>query len=251
MSKSKDAIATVQAKSDLPTYLLEEIETTTVTGFENVEQQDTALSILRILQSNSPVLQDDESLRAGMIYDSATGQGAKEILVTPVGFVGCWMEYVPRDQGGGFAGRHARHSGIELTATVDGYKKFLPNGNELVETAEHAVIVWADTPDLALFPLSSTQLKPSKEWNTDIGRRAKAMYVTKYKLSTTGQKNKKGSWYGLTFAFDSYVSEQELELTRHAAKDYESSLAKATAAYAAAPQTAVVESTVDVSASMA
>lgn len=251
MSKKQNAIATVQANSDLPTHLLEEIAVSDVTGFENVEQKDTAISILRILQANSPVLQEDESLRAGMIFDSATGLGHKELIVTPIGFVGCYIEYIPRDQGGGFAGRHSRHSGIDKTATQDGYKLFLPNGNELVETAEHAVIVWGDSPYLALFPLSSTQLKASKEWNTDVGRRCRVMYGTKYTLSTTGQKNKKGSWYGLTTSFAGYVSPEELELTSQAAKDYEQSLSKATDAYAAAPQTAVVESTVDVSATMA
>lgn len=255
MSKKQNAMTT-SADSALPTFLQTELENATVTGFENVTTDDKALSILRILQSNSPVLQEDESLRAGVIYDSATGEGHKELVVTPVGFVSCYMEYIPRDQGGGFAGRHSKASGIDLTATPDGNKKFLPNGNELVETAEHMVVVWPEegNPYLALLPLSSTQIKYSRQWNTDIPRRAPAMYVTKYKLSTGLDKNNKGSWYSLKHIdFVGYVNEEELALTKQAAEEYSKSLQAAESSYAKAPNTAVStasEKTVDISAHM-
>jgi hypothetical protein len=249
MTKKENAL--VETKSDLlPDYLREELATTEVTGFENVGREDQAIAILRVLQSNSPVLMDHPECKAGHIFNAATNESHAELVMTPIGFVGCYVEYIPRDQGGGFAGRHSKDSGIRNTATQEGNKLYLPNGNELVETAEHMVIVWPENepPYLALFPLSSTQIKYSRQWNTDIGRRAKAMYVTKYKISTAVEKNNKGSWYSLkNIDFVGFVTPEELALTKQAAVDYQTSLEKATSSYANATETAVV----DVAATMA
>lgn len=251
MSTKKNAIATTKSEL-LPDYLQAEIAETTVTGFENVGREDQAIAILRILQSNSPVLMDYPDCKAGHLFNSATNESHASLTMTPVGFCGCYVEYIPREAGGGFAGRHSKDSGIRSQATQQGNKLFLPNGNELVETAEHMVIVWPENeaPYLALFPLSSTQIKHSRTWNTDIGRRAGAMYVTKYNVSTAVEKNNKGSWYSLkNIEFVGYVTPEELELTRSAAVEYQKSIEKASGAYASATESAVV--TVDVAASMA
>lgn len=233
MTKKQEALVVAESQ-EVPAFLQKATEAAEVTGFENIDQSAMALSILKILQSNSPALQENEDLRAGMLYDSATGAAYKTLTVTMVGFSQCYVEYVPRESGGGFAGRHAINSGIAMQATKDGNKLYLPNGNELVETYEHMLIVWPEggDPFLALLPLSSTQIKHSKTWNTDARRRGMVLYGIKYTLATTLEKNNKGSWYGLgKINFVGYTNEAEFELTKQAAEDYARSLSKASAAY--------------------
>lgn len=232
MTKKQGAL-TVTEESALPAFLVEAEKNAEVTGFENVDQSTMALSIINLLQSNSEALKSNEELRGGMFYDTATKNGYKELVVTLVGFVPCYIEWVPHNQGGGFVARYDINSGIDRKATAQGFKMFLPNGNELAYTFEYMVIVWPEEGDpyLAMFPLSGTQLGPAKTWNTEANRRGGLSYAQKYKLTTFLKRNDKGSWYMLNTEFCGYTNEAEFALTKQAAEDYARSLSKASAAY--------------------
>ena len=42
----------------------------------------------------------------------------------------------------------------------------LDNGNEIIKTANHFVIINGDRPEKALMTMKSTQLKESRNWNS-------------------------------------------------------------------------------------
>ena len=45
-------------------------------------------------------------------------------------------------------------------------KDMLDNGNEIIKTANHFVIILGDRPEKALMTMKSTQLKVSRNWNS-------------------------------------------------------------------------------------
>ena len=50
----------------------------------------------------------------------------------------------------------------------EGNKDILPNGNIIIRTANHFVIINGDRPEKALMAMKSTQLKVSRQWNSNI-----------------------------------------------------------------------------------
>jgi hypothetical protein len=50
--------------------------------------------------------------------------------------------------------------------TKSGTKDVLANGNEIIKTANHFVIILGDRPEKALMSLKTTQLKTSRGWNS-------------------------------------------------------------------------------------
>jgi hypothetical protein len=52
------------------------------------------------------------------------------------------------------------------TTQNDRNKDMLDNGNEIIKTANHFVIILGDRPEKALMSLKTTQLKTSRGWNS-------------------------------------------------------------------------------------
>ena len=80
-------------------------------GLESIGKGDLAIPFLTILQSNSPQLMEDKSLRPGMIYDTVLKKGYEEILVTPCNYEKQYIEWTPREQGGGLVATHSNIDG--------------------------------------------------------------------------------------------------------------------------------------------
>jgi hypothetical protein len=86
-------------------------------------------------------------------------------------------------------------------------KEYLDNGNYIENTANHYVMVIdsAGVPSPALIVMKSTQLKKSRKWNSMMqsvkmqganGMFTPPMYSQMYRLSTVGESNDKGKWFG-------------------------------------------------------
>lgn len=224
------------------------------TGFENVKTEDLGLTILNILQDNSPqVKKSDEKYikgaEAGQFHNSLTNAVYERLVVVPVGFQKVYIEWIPRTSGGGFVGRTNAGDPIISKAQKVGGKFVLPNGHELQETAEHVVMVFPDEgqPFVALLPLKATQLRHTRRWLTEMqsrtmiidGKPARApMFLQKYRLETGPERNDKGSWYGLTkIDFMGFVDEETFQMTKAAAEAYSSIAGQAAAVYEqSAPQ---------------
>jgi hypothetical protein len=158
-------------------------------GFENQDMSDRKLPIIELLQSNSPeVAESKGKVWAGMFRNTVTGEVYEEVYFVPAITDHCWTEWVPRDDGGGFKGRHPKNAKIvaEAIARNDGRsigKLPVPQPNdpktnkpqpahELVEAFEIYAILFSKAGEVlgfAMIPFTSTKIKIYKAWNSAIG----------------------------------------------------------------------------------
>ena len=156
-------------------------------GFENQDMSDRKLPIIELLQANSPSIADSKGkVWAGMFRNTVTGEFYEEVYFTPAITDHCWLEWIGRDDGGGFRGRHRKDSKIvaDAIARNDGRaigKLKVPQqpdkgkpqpDHELVENFEIYVILFSKTGEVlgfAMIPFASTKIKVYKAWNSAIG----------------------------------------------------------------------------------
>jgi hypothetical protein len=159
-------------------------------GFENQDMSDRKLPIIELLQSNSPeVAESKGKVWAGMFRNTVTGEVCEEVYFVPAVTDHCWTEWIPRDDGGGFRGRHRKDAKIvaDAVARNDGRaigklpvpqppdpktQKPQPN-HELVESFEiYGILYAAKTNEVlgfAMIPFVSTKIKVYRAWNSAIG----------------------------------------------------------------------------------
>ncbi len=181
-------------------------------------QEDNLVPLIYVLQTNSPQVnkRDEryiEGAEPGDIWlRNATHpivRGDEGFLFQPCYFTKDWVEWVPRDSGGGFVGRHDDvPTDAKKTADPKNPNKVRferPNGNEVKETRNH--MGYAVTPDGALayaIPLTSSGHTVSREWMGLMNRQRipgsgekPASWAVYYKLRTKMRHNKDGDWFVL------------------------------------------------------
>ena len=145
-------------------------------GLENIDKGDLALPFLKLLQSGSDEQKKKhakyvEGAEAGMFYNTVTKKlydGEKGVDVIPCFYKLRFPEWAPFEKSEGRPIHPDR--GVEILSQTkkSGVKDMLPNGNEIVKTANHYVIIYGERPEKALLAMKSTQLKISKQWNSNI-----------------------------------------------------------------------------------
>tara|TARA_Y100001951_G_scaffold20913_1_gene15920 strand:- start:645 stop:1391 length:747 start_codon:yes stop_codon:yes gene_type:complete len=177
-------------------------------GLEKMTAQDLAIPFLSLVQKTSPQnILDLEGCKPGMIFNTVTNKLYKELTVLPCGYKRAFVEWVPREKGGGYVSEHLPNSEITRKPRNKRGEIVLENGNILVETAYQFVInVNGKSADQGVISMSSTQLKKSRRWNSMmIGLKVPhpngtmvtpASFSHKYKLKTMAEKNDQGTWHG-------------------------------------------------------
>lgn len=190
-------------------------------GFENQTSDDYAIPFLNILQALSPQLQDpeNEALKQGMIFNTVTGEafmGKDGVAFVPCYTQHNYVEFKPRDSGGGFVGTHEVNSPLvqDCMANQEFGTYKTPDGNDLIETFYvYGIAVEGDgSGSEAVIAFTSTKIKKYKAWMTKAktiqiqlpgGRRIPApLFAHKYRLKTVGEKNSKGNFFNWDIAFD-------------------------------------------------
>ena len=176
-------------------------------GLEKMTAQDLAIPFLVLIQKTSPQIEALEGCKPGMIYNTVTNKLSKELTVLPCGYKRAFVEWKPREKGGGYIGEHLPGDKITLKPRNERGEIVLENGNILVETAYQFVInVNGKGGEQAVISMSSTQLKKARRWNSMMmGLKVPhpngtlvtpASFSHMYKLKTVAEKNDKGSWHG-------------------------------------------------------
>tara|TARA_R110001592_G_scaffold130547_1_gene343787 strand:+ start:288 stop:1055 length:768 start_codon:yes stop_codon:yes gene_type:complete len=183
-------------------------------GAHNIEQDDLALPFLKVLGQLSPEINKQNGkyvagAEPGMILNSVTKElfdGSKGIDVIPCSYDRKYLEWKPRELGGGLVGMHAIDDDIVKTTKRDSMNRdVLPNGNYLENTANHFVVTLGETPTSALISMTRTQLKVSRTWNSmmmSIKMQGKNGLFTPptfshiYHLKSVQMTNDKGTWFG-------------------------------------------------------
>lgn len=178
-------------------------------GFEGVKQTDLSIPFLQVLQSNSPQVEnnDPEGARAGMLYNTVTReliQGSVNFL--PVYKQDAYVEWVPRNKGGGFVAAHAEDSPVVKAAlNARGDNKFeklvLDNGNELIETHYMYGLLLDETGasplGFCVIGFTSTKIKPYRDFLTSMYmvKGKPPMFAFRAKIGSVKQQNEKGSFF--------------------------------------------------------
>lgn len=190
------------------------------TGFENTSQDDFSIPFLDILQGQSPEVESLDAAKPGMFHNTVTDDlfdGKEGISVIVVATNHEYVEWVPRNQGGGIVGRHAVDSDIVAQArrNSEAFNDLkTEQGNELVETFyAYLILNLPEGPLPAVLSCSSTRIKPYKAMMTKAnmimvptpdGRKVKPpLFAHKFRLTTAKRKNNDGEWHTFEVAFDS------------------------------------------------
>lgn len=202
-------------------------------GFENMTPADLAIPFILILQALSPQVKRGEQqikgANEGDIYNSVTGtvfSGEEGIYFIPAAYRKAWVEWTPREEGGGFIAQHDSADILQQTTKNEKGQDVLPNGHIIVTTAYHyGVVVDPVTGDLtnAVISMTSTQLKKSRKWNSvmsnmklsrpDGTKFVPPMFGFMYKLTTVQESNEVGSWSGWNIEFVGQVPNIEMYQT--------------------------------------
>lgn len=185
-------------------------------GRENMTVEDFAIPRIAIIQSLSPQRNKAkpefiEGCSEGQIFENISKKlwnGEDGIYVVPVKFNRSYLEWKPRDEGGGLVKNHGSDRTAFDNARVDEKgKRWTPEGNTIALSAEYFVFVLdkSGMPIRAILSMSSTSLKQAKAWNNLIaGSKIKGkddqfidtpMFFNVYHMKTVPVTNKSGSWF--------------------------------------------------------
>jgi hypothetical protein len=182
-------------------------------GFEEAQRDAFAIPFVRILQDLSPQVKPKMSgyikgAAPGDFFNTVTQGLSKTLRVIPCHYSQRFIEWVPRSKKGGFVAAYDALRGAQMmqTATRDQSRNVLPNGNELMDSREHYVLLVKEdgTTEGALIAMASTALKVSRRWMTTMrnatveiaGRTINApMFAYSYEMTTEEEANEQGSWY--------------------------------------------------------
>lgn len=179
-------------------------------GLEGADKNSFALPFIAILQGLSPQMETVPNAKIGLFINTITNALSTAVDVVPVAFQRRYLEWAPRDQGGGFKGSHNVASVESDTTNVRNEEGQLmtKGGNLLKDTRIHYVLaVNADgsfTP--AIVSMSSTQIKKSMRWLSLIQSVQMKDAAGKtfnppsfshiYRLTSVKESNDSGTWYG-------------------------------------------------------
>jgi hypothetical protein len=218
------------------------------TGFEDFTQEDLKVPFLVLLQGKSPQAEEGNpkqlpGAKAGMLMNNVTNElysGKDGIRLIPVHRVHSYLEWIPRDDGGGLVSVYDWRDPIVAEARKKAGKKFgkfkVNDNNDLVQTFNvYCLLIKADgKTQPVVLGFSSTQIGAYQAWMTiamsqtkqlpDGTEAPRPLWSHKYKLTTVFNSNKKGTWFKMHIGFDGETAEDarlgEDEPLSKAAKEF-------------------------------
>jgi len=203
--------------------------------------EDNLVPLIYVLQDLSPQTKQRNSeyvkgAQPGMIWLRNASEplvdGDDGILFQPCYFEKDWLEWVPRDSGGGFVARHSKcpkeAKRIEDPKNKNKVRFVMPNGNELVETRHHIGYVLDDdgtNPRPYVISMSSSGHTTSRNWmfmmnsvpSLEDGTKPPS-FARLYRMKTKERTNVQGTWFVWDIIPDRFIeTDQEYErgLTLH------------------------------------
>jgi hypothetical protein len=179
---------------------------------------DNLVPLLQVLQPLSPQVmpKNPNHIKGASAGDfiaknlaSPIINGEEGFYFQPVGMYQEWVEWVPRDQGGGFVARHKYNNGVPPSGAKP---KLRPEGsrrpqayhmgkNDLVDTRYVPGYMWTDGQAVPfVIPFTSTGHAVARGWMTkqnyiQLDGEICPAFSAVYRLTTKASKNNLGEWY--------------------------------------------------------
>ncbi len=179
-------------------------------GFEGTTGADLSVPFLSILQSNSPQVEEKEieGAESGMLFNTVTRElanGNEGLIFLPCHKEMAFVEWVPRDKGGGFVALHDPNGDIVKKAIDDNdgnrIGKLKTGDNDLIETHYVYGLILAEggeeSTGFAVISFTSTKIKPFRDWITAMYtmKNKPPMFANRAYIRTIKQKNDFGTYY--------------------------------------------------------
>jgi hypothetical protein len=196
--------------------------------------EDLAIPYIGLIQDLSPQVKAREAkyidgAEVGDLFNSVTNElweGEEGLLVVPCAFESKYVEWIPRSKGGGFVQSFDTDSDImnqtERVETDNGYSDKLPNGNEILLTAYHYVVIVSPDGKLsqAMIAMAKTSLKKSRAWMTQINNQQvegsdgdmfnPPSFAYTYRITSGEESNAMNSWFNFTIEVSGMVESENL-----------------------------------------
>lgn len=217
----KSQVPATATPSSVPAHLAERMAADAGKGTSK-DQADNLVPLIYVLQKGSPQVdkRSPEYLNGaeeGMFWlrnaPIPLVNGEKDGMeFQPCYFYKDFVEWIPRDDGGGFV---ARHDTIPAEAVKEEDEKnpnkvryTMPNGNEIVETRYHVgfVHLGGGVKIPYILPLTSTGHSVSRAWMFQMNSKAigggkiAPSWACLYKLKTRQRSNSMGTWWTIEVA---------------------------------------------------
>jgi hypothetical protein len=179
---------------------------------DELDGDSYAIPRIAIIEALSPEL--DESTpeylpeaKRGQLCNRVMGEMYSDgLMIIPVKRRRVYLEWTPRNEGGGFVAEHNTTEGDDLLAQCTRSEKnvdITPNGTELHNVLEFYVLASADKGETfapAIISMSRTRMAEGKKWNLRIDNFMKdgkkiAPMAQVYELSTAKRDNPEGVSY--------------------------------------------------------
>lgn len=199
-------------------------------GFENVRPEDTAIPFIYVLQSLSPQVKKGhpgriEGAEEGDLFNNVMQAIVKPpLVVVPCAFQKAYVEWRPREVGGGFVQQHKDETILVQCARNEKNLDVLPNGNHVVPTAYHFILLVNKDGayERAVLSLTRTQLKKSRRWLSQMmaqlipdgkgGHVRPPMFAYSYEVSTVMEQKDQYSWFGYVISQPRLLTSEALYL---------------------------------------
>lgn len=196
----------------------------------STRQEDNLVPMIYILQAQSPQVNKRSpdylaGAEGGDIWlrnaPDPIVKGEQGLLFQPCHFYVDWVEWIPRDSGGGFVGRHDRLPDdvkvVEDPQNPNRRQFIRKNGNEVKETRYHVGYVKTDAGNLLpyVIPLTSSGHTVSRQWMFMMNSKmvpgvGKAdSWSCWYRLKTKERSNSLGTWAALEVTDGGWVQTEE------------------------------------------
>lgn len=183
-------------------------------GYEGTSGDDYAIPFLSLLQQMSPECGQSEGAiegaKAGMFLNSVTKElydGKKGIIFVPCATQHVFIEWRPREAGGGIVGRHGVESPIVAkarSAAVNYGSYKTDNGNDLIETFYMFGYMLENSEDtvpgsMIVIPFTSTKIKKYRQVMQTLRtfRGRPPLFANRLRITSVLEKNNKGNFFNV------------------------------------------------------
>lgn len=212
-------------------------------GMEGTDKDSFAIPFLRVLQKTSPQVDEAsgqyiKGAEPGMLFNSVSGtlyNGETGAIFLPCAYQRRFIRWAPRGSDQSYKGEYLPEDVAAMrergeVQDIDG-KPYVANDNgevnekkcdRLVDTRSHfGLLLDEETGAVSqvLLPLSSTQIKKSKQLmsqlserkvKTDNGLVTPPTWANKMRITTALESNSEGSWYGIYFSPEGFINSNDL-----------------------------------------